>query len=127
MSRFSYMEQERPVLSAELHGTEGYEAAVGKAYVYFLPNGLYFTANFNNLPSSQELPFHIHEGLLCEDAGGHLLEFPDLFADQYGEASYQLYFDKRTLWEISGKPLVIHVNINGKPQKIACGLLERVL
>ena len=127
MSRFSYMEQERPVLSARLHGTEGFESVIGEALVYFLPNGLYITASFSNLPTSQDIPFHIHEGLLCENAGGHLLEFPDLFSDKSGEASFQLYFDKRTLWEVSGKPLVLHAKIGGKEQKIACRLLERVL
>lgn len=127
MSRFSYMEQERPVLSAKLHGIEGFEAIDGEVFVYFLSNGLYLSANFKNLPQSQDLPFHIHQGLICADAGGHLLELPDLFSDQSGEASFQLYFDKQTLWEISGKPIMLHVKSDGKEPKISCGLLERVL
>lgn len=127
MSRFSYMEQERPVLSAKLRGTDGFETVEGEVFVYYLPNGLYLSANFNNLPSSRDLPFHIHEGLICADAGGHLLELPDLFSDSFGEAAFRLYFDKQTLWEISGKPIMLHVKSDGKEPKIACGILERVL
>ena len=127
MSKLSYIEQERPVLSAKLNGTEGNEKIRGEVNVYKLENGLFLCADFSNLPPSQSLPFHIHEGKTCDDAGGHFLEFPDIMSDRYGEASARYYFDRKTLDEISGKPIMLHIKSGNDEPKIACGILERVL
>lgn len=127
MSEFSYIEQERPVLHAKMNGMNGYEKAAGEVNVYQTKNGLCLYAHFTNVPASQYLPFHIHEGLICEDAGEHLLDFPDIMSDRFGEADAHYYFDKPDLSEISGKAIMLHIKAGDSEPKIACGILERVL
>ncbi|MCH5207468.1 MAG: hypothetical protein J1F04_01180 [Oscillospiraceae bacterium] len=127
MSKFAYIENERPVLSAKLRGTDGYENVVGEVLVHKLENGLCLCASFSGLPASQALPFHIHEGTSCENAGGHLLELPDIMSDRNGEAYAHYCFDRLNLSEISEHAIMLHVRKNGEEPAIACGVLKHVL
>ncbi|MCH5196379.1 MAG: hypothetical protein J1F28_06680 [Oscillospiraceae bacterium] len=127
MSKISYIEHERPVLSADLRGTEGHESVAGEVSVHKLENGLCLCASFTGLPASQYLPFHIHEGTSCENAGGHLLELPDIMSDRNGEAYAHYYFDRQNLSEISEHSIMLHVRKNGEEPAIACGVLKKVL
>lgn len=125
---FSYMEQERPVLEAELLGGAEYPDIKGKAYVYFLPDGIYLQADFEKLPESNEFGFHIHEGLLCEAPGEKQLPLPDIQSDKNGNSSMQIYLDRVTSTQIAGRPIMLHLKSDGKDLAvIACGLLERIL
>lgn len=127
MSKFSYIEQERPVLSAALRGTEGFEEVSGEVSVYSIDHGMCLCAAFSGLPVSQKLPFHIHESMLCENAGGHLLELPDIMSDRLGEAYALYYCDRLPLSEIAGKAIMLHIKTDGEEPPIACGILERIL
>ncbi len=124
MSRFSFIEQDLPVLSAKMKGVEGYENISGEIFVYKLEKGLCLYADFTGLPALQYLPFHIHEGTSCENAGGHLLEFPDVMSDSSGNASTHYCFDKLSVSEISGRAIVLHRKVGENEPKIACGILK---
>ena len=127
MTKFSYIEEERPVLYAELHGTEGHDEIVGEVFIYHLTHGLCLCATFSKLPPSQNLPFHIHEGTSCDNAGGHIFEFPDIMSDKNGEAYAHYYFDKYSVSELAGKAIMLHIKVDGEEPAIACGVLKRVL
>lgn len=127
MTRFSHIEEERPVLSAAFKGTEEYKEVVGEASVYLLSHGMCLCASFSNLPPSEKFPFHIHEGFDCERAGEHLLELPDIMSDKYGEAYALFYCDRYNLHEISGRAIMLHIKKNGEEPSIACGVLKRIL
>ena len=127
MSKFAYIENERPVLSAKLRGTDGYENVVGEVLVHKLESGLCLCASFSGLPASQALPFHIHEGTSCENAGDHLFDLPDIMSDQSGEAYALYYFDRCSVSDIAGRVIMLHIKKEGKEPAIACGVLKRIL
>ncbi|MCH5204332.1 MAG: superoxide dismutase family protein [Oscillospiraceae bacterium] len=127
MTRFSHIEEERPVLTAAIRGMENYKEIVGEVCVYMLSHGMCFCANISNLPPAQSLTVHIHEGFVCENAGGHFLDLPDIISDKLGEAYALYYFDKRSLYEIAGRVIMFHIKKDGEEPAIACGVLKRVL
>ena len=127
MSKFAYIENERPVLSAKLRGTDGYENVVGEVLVHKLESGLCLCASFSGLPASQALPFHIHEGFDCDSAGDHLLDLPDIISDRSGEAYALYYFDKYGVSDIAGRVIMLHIKKESKEPAIACGVLKHVL
>lgn len=128
VTEFSFMESERPVLEAEILGGAEYPDIKGEAYVYFLPDGIYVQADFDKLPENNEFGFHIHEGLLCEAPGEKLLPLPDVFSDKNGKSSMQVYLDSKTSTQIAGRPIMLHLKIDGKDDiVVACGLLNRIL
>lgn len=126
---YSYAEQDRPVLGAELRGGEKYPDLRGKVFVYVLPGGIYLQGDFDKLPVNSTLGFHVHEGVLCENKGEKILILPDVMSDGTGVASMQVYLDKATHTDIAGKPIVVHLkDAEGKDgESIACGLLRRIL
>lgn len=125
---FSHMGQERPVLEAELLGGADYPEIKGKAYVYFLPEGVYMQADFEKLPVNNEFGLHVHEGLICEAPGEKLLQLPDIRSDKSGSSSMQIYLDRATSAQIAGKPIMLHIKRDGEDLAVvACGLLERIL
>lgn len=128
VTEFSFMESDRPVLEAEILGGAEYPDINGSAYVYYLPDRIYLQADFDKLPESNQFGFHIHEGLLCEAPGGKLLPLPDMYSDENGKASMQVFLDGATLRQISGKPIMLHLKRDGKDDMVvACGLLNRIL
>lgn len=127
VGKYSFMEQERPVLKAELHGNEQFPDIHGEVYVYTLPEGIYLQGDFEGLPESNDLPSHIHEGLICDDPGGKLLPLPNLMSDDDGKASTQIYLDRVDSMQIAGKPIMMHIRRGNDEIEIACGLLSRVL
>ncbi len=126
---YSYAEQDRPVLGAELRGGEKYPDFRGKVFVYVLPGGIYLQGDFNNMPVNRSFGFHVHEGVLCENKGEKLLILPDIISDSSGVASMQVYLDSVTHTNIAGRPVVAHLKgADGKDaESIACGLLRRIL
>lgn len=127
VSNFSFMEQDRPVLVAELRGGAEYPEINGTAYVYTLPNGMYIQMDIKEVPKSSNFAIHVHEGLICEDAGEKLLPLPDLVSDKDGKISAMLYIDTMNSTQIAGKPIMLHLKQDGTEINIACGLLERIL
>lgn len=127
VTRFSFMEQERPVLNADILGGAEFPDIKGTAYVYFLPGGIYLQADFDELPPSNEFGFHVHEGLLCETPGEKLLPLPDVYSDRDGSASMQIYLDGANSTQIAGKPIMLHLKRGDKDITAACGILNRVL
>lgn len=131
--RFAYMENESPVLEAEIKGGDVHPEIAGNIYVYGLPGGFYLQADIEGLPGSRVFGLHIHDGLVCaptgtddpfSDSGGHLNncgegiwcgrhpyhagDLPPLFSDAEGRANIRVYIDRAGIDELSGKPVVIH-------------------
>ena len=127
VSEFTYMEQDRPVLWASFSGSDTYPLLKGDLFIYNLPAGFYVSADFEGLPVSEQLPFHIHEGLVCGAAGEILLHFPDVMSDKNGKSSMQVYIDKLQVADIAGRISMIHIRRNGKEPEIACAVLQRIL
>ena len=128
VTKYSFIEQERPVLKAEVKGKEGYPALNGTIYFYDLPNGVYMQGEVEGLPKSSNFAFHAHEGLVCENHGEKILIMPDLMSDADGKASAQVYLDKLRSTQIAGRPIVLHLQAaDGSENEIACGLLSRIL
>lgn len=125
---YSFMSGERPVLEAELLGGAEYPDIKGYAYVYFLPDGIYVQADFDKLPENNVFGFHIHDGLLCENPGEKLLPLPDVYSDDNGKSSMQVYLDGKNSTQIAGRPIMLHLKRDGKDDLVvACGLLSRIL
>lgn len=127
MTKFAFIEQDRAVLYADMNGTNGHGQINGGVFVFNLPEGLYFALELSGLPKNQALPFHIHEGTICADAGEKAIILPDVSSDSRGNASMQFYIDKTRLSDISGKVIMLHEMIDGDEPKIACGVLKRIL
>lgn len=127
VTKYSFIEQERPVLKAELLGNADYPDIRGTVYVYFLPNGIYLQGDVEGLPKSSDFAFHIHEGLLCEAPGEKILILPDAMSDADGKASTQIYLDRVNSTQIAGRPIVLHLKTDGKEIEVACGQLARIL
>ena len=124
---FAFVEQDRPVLEAELRGGEKYPEMRGKVYVYTLPGGIYLQCDFENMPKNSDFAFHVHEGLLCGQTGEKILLLPDVFSDGTGKASAQINIDRAEHSRIAGKPIVLHLKSGDEEITVACGLLRRVL
>ncbi len=124
---YAYMEQDRPVLEAELRGGEQYPEIRGKVYVYILPGGIYLQGDFRNMPINSDFAFHVHEGLLCEGKGEKILLLPDVFSDGNGNASMQVCLDRALHSQIADRPIVVHLKSDGGESTVACGLLRHVL
>lgn len=127
VTEYSFVEQERPVLMAEVKGSADYPELKGVVYVYTLPSGIYLQGDIEGLPKSSDFAFHVHEGLLCEEIGGKILILPDVASDATGKASAQVYLDRANSTGIAGRPIVLHLKADGKETQIACGLLSRIL
>ncbi|MCI7691484.1 MAG: hypothetical protein MSR67_03750 [Oscillospiraceae bacterium] len=127
MTKFAFIEQDRAVLYADMNGTNGHEEINGGVFVFNLPEGIYFALELSGLPENQALPFHVHEGTLCENSGEKAIILPDVNSDSRGNASMQFYIDKTRLSDISGKVVMLHKKIDGDEPKIACGVLKRIL
>ena len=127
VTEFAFVEQDRPVLEAELRGGEKYPDMRGKVYVYALPGGIYLQGDFQNMPKNSDFAFHVHDGLLCEKKGEKILLLPDIFSDGSGNASAQISIDRVEHTQIAGRPIVLHLKSNGEEITVACGLLRRVL
>ena len=127
MTKYAFMEQERAVLYADMNGTNGHDEINGGVFVFNLPEGLYFALELSGLPKNKALPFHVHEGTICENSGEKTIVLPDVNSDSRGNASMQFYIDKTRLSDISGKVVMLHKKIDGDEPKIACGVLKRIL
>lgn len=127
VTKYSFMEQERPVLTANIVGNSDYPNVNGTVNVYILPNGIYLQGDIEGLPETSDFAFHVHEGLVCEELGDKLLILPDAMSDAEGKASTQVYLDRVNSTQIAGKPIVMHLKSDGKETQIACGLLSRIL
>lgn len=127
VTKYSFMEQERPVLKTSITGKEKNTVLHGTIYGYDLPNGIYLQGDIYGLPKSSDFAFHVHEGLLCDKHGEKILILPDIMSDADGIASAQIYLDRSNTTRIAGRPIVLHLKEDGKETEIACGLLSRVL
>lgn len=128
VTKYAFMEQERPVLRADFTGSAEYPGLKGTVYVYILPEGIYLQGDIEGLPKSSDFAFHVHEGLLCEDPGEKLLALPDVMSSADGIASVQLHLDRVTHSRIAGRPIVLHLKTeSGEEVRVACGLLARIL
>lgn len=127
VTEFVFVEQDRPVLEAELRGGENYPDMRGNVYIYTIPEGIYLQGDFENMPKNSNFAFHVHDGLLCEQKGEKILLLPDIISDSSGKASAQISIDRVEHTQIAGRPIVLHLKINGEEITMACGLLRRVL
>ena len=128
VTKYSFVEQDRPVLTADIAGSAEYPDIRGTVHVYTLPEGIYLLGEFEGLPKSRDHAFHIHSGTVCEEVGEKLLTLPDVMSGADGKASAKIQLDRVSSTQIAGKPIVLHIKEDGKEkQMIACGLLTRVL
>lgn len=127
VTRYSFVEQDRPVLQAELIGNADYPDVRGLIHVYFLPGGIYLQGGIEGLPKTSEFAFHVHEGTECEGHGEKILILPDAMSDADGKASMQVYLDRVDSTLIAGRPMVLHLRVDDKTPEVACGLLARIL
>ena len=128
VTKFAFVEQDRPVLTADITGNAEYPDIRGTVNVYTLPDGIYLLGEIEGLPQSRDHAFHIHSGSVCEEPGEKLLTLPDIMSGADGRASAKIQLDRVNSTQISGKPIVLHIKENGEEkQTVACGLLERVL
>ena len=127
VTKYSFVEQDRPVLQAELKGNADYPAIKGLIHVYFLPTGIYLQGDIEGLPKTSEFAFHVHEGDACEDHGEKILILPDAMSDADGKASMQVYLDRVNSTQIAGRPLVLHLRVGSETPEVACALLNRIL
>lgn len=124
---YSFIEQDRPVLRADLRGGDKYSDVSITIFVYELPGGIYIQGDFKNMPINSDFEFHVHEGEICENKGEKILILPDLMSDGSGCASAQVYLDRVTPAQIAGRPIVVHLKTESGDVTVACGLLQRVL
>ena len=128
VTKYSFVEQDSPVLAADITGSAEYPDIRGEVHVYTLPDGIYLLGEFEGLPQSRDYAFHIHNGAVCEKVGEKLLTLPDVMSGADGRASAKIQLDRVSSAQIAGKPIVLHIKEDGKErQMIACGLLTRVL
>lgn len=127
VAKYSFIEQDRPVLMANITGSADHQALNGTVYVYTLPNGVYVQGDIDGLPKTSDFEFHVHEGLVCEQLGKKILILPDLMSDDNGKASTQTYLDRVNSTQIAGRPIVLNLIVDGEEVQIACGLLSRIL
>lgn len=127
VSKYAFMEQDRPILKAELVGNKDYPNVKGDIYMYILDNGFYLQGDFSGLPQSSDFAFHVHEGLLCEDPGDKMLFLPDVMSDALGNASAQIFLDRIDVNTLADHPIMIHLKADGQEITVACDVLERVL
>ena len=128
VTKYSFVEQDRPVLAADVTGNADYPGIRGTVNVYNLPDGIYLHGEFEGLPPSRDHAFHIHSGSVCEEPGEKLLTLPDIMSGADGKASAKIHLDRVNSTQIAGKPIVLHIKKDGaEKQTIACGLLARVL
>lgn len=127
VTKYSFVEQDRPVLQAELIGNADYPDVRGLVHVYFLPGGIYLQGDVEGLPKTSEFAFHVHEGAECEGHGDKILILPDAMSDADGKASMQVYLDRVDSTRIAGRPLVLHLRVGDQTPEVACGLLARIL
>lgn len=128
VTKYSFMEQDRPVLQADIKGSADYPDVKGTVHVYTLPEGIYLHADLEGLPKSCDHAFHIHDGAVCEQVGEKLLTLPDVMSGADGKASAQIQLDRMNSTQIAGRPIVLHIKEDGREkQMIACGLLARIL
>lgn len=127
VGKYSFMEQDRPVLWASFSGSGEYPMLKGDMFIYNLPSGFYISAEFEGLPNSEQLPFHIHEGVFCETKGGKIVPLPEIFSDKNGKSSMKIYVDKKEINDIAGRPAVLHIHKDEAEPEIACAILQRIL
>lgn len=127
VSKYSFMEQDRPILKADIVGNKDYPGTHGDIYVYILENGFYMQGDFRGLPNNSIFALHIHDGLVCENAGGKKLLLPDVVSDSTGASSAQVYLDKIDVNTLADHPIMIHLKVDGQEITVACGVLKRVL
>ena len=128
VTTYAFMTQDRPVLRADIAGSDGYPDVTGTVHVYTLPDGVYLQGDIIGLPVSGNFAFHVHDGTVCGEPGKKLLVMPEVMSGEDGKASAQVQLDRVSSTQIAGKPIVLHIIENGEEkQMIACGLLERIL
>ncbi len=160
INKFAYIENERPALIADIRGGAAYPEIRGIIHMYWLPDAILFQSEFEGLSPSGVFGFHVHNGLICgaddgaepfAEAGSHLDncgeglwcgqhpyhagDLPPVFSDRDGYAAGQVYLDKATVAEYSGKPVVLHMmpdDFSSQPagnsgMRIACGILAENL
>lgn len=128
ITQYSFVEQDRPVLGADIAGGADFPDIRGAVFVYTLPDGIYLQGEIEGLPPSRDYSFHIHDGAVCEEVGERLLTLPDVMSGADGKASAKIQLDRVSSTQIAGKPIVLHIKEDGEvKQMIACGLLARIL
>lgn len=127
VTKYGFMQQDRPVLSALVKGNEDHPELTGRVYMYFLPTGVYLQGDFDNLPPSSQLAFHVHEGRLCNNLGEVMLTLPDLMSEEDGSATLQLCVGRADCTQLAGRAVVLHLKSGDTETQIACGFLNRIL
>ncbi|MGN1030588.1 MAG: superoxide dismutase family protein [Butyricicoccaceae bacterium] len=147
---FPFLKQTAPALRADIHGLEGYPDIQGTVLFYRTVKGVVLVWSISGLPKrtgceSSIFAFHIHNGKNCaEDIGTHYNpndcphpqhagDLPPLFAND-GFAWGAVLTNRFYIWEVIGKPIIIHLNpddfttqpAGNSGEKIACGMIRRV-
>lgn len=147
---FPFFQQNTPTLRADIAGLSGYPDISGTVLFYRTVKGIVMIWSISGLPKrtgceSSVFAFHIHDGTNCGDEIGehynphgcphpqHAGDLPPLFAND-GYAWGAVLTNRFYLWEVIGKPLVIHErqdDFKTQPagdagEKIACGLIRRI-
>ena len=124
-TKYLFMGQDRPVLTAELTGGGSYPDVRGTVQVYELPEGIYLQGDIEGLPLTHDLAFYVHDGATCEEIGKKLLTLPDVMSGDDGRASASVMLDRVSSTQIAGRPIVLQFKSDG--QTAACGILARIL
>lgn len=147
---FPFLKQNAPALRADIRGLEKFPDITGTVLFFRTERGVIVTWSIFGLPEGTEcggpvFAFHIHDGTNCADNTGehynpngcahplHSGDLPPLFANA-GYAWGAVLTNRFYIWEVIGKPLVIHEHADdfktqpsGDPgEKIACGLIRRI-
>ncbi len=156
VNKYAYIENERPALIADIRGGASNPGVRGLIHIYWLPGAILLQSEFEGLPASRVFGFHVHNGIICgaepfTEAGAHFDncgdglwcgqhpyhagDMPPIFSDSNGHVAGQVYLDKATVAEYSGKPIVLHTmpdDFSTQPAgnsgaRIACGILAENL
>ncbi|MFA5562317.1 MAG: superoxide dismutase family protein [Eubacteriales bacterium] len=152
-----YLVNERPDAQAIITGAPDFAEIHGVVYLYQIPTGVIVTASVENLPSKESswavYALHIHNGTACVGTAEvpfagvgshynpyslphpyHAGDLEPLFAN-VGYAWYAFFTNRFTVDDVIGKPILIHSGVDdfitqpygGSGERIACGLIQRVV
>ena len=124
---FSFMDQERPVLGADMKGSSDCPNLKGRVYAYTLPDGIYVQVHLEGMHKSSAHTCCIYEGTSSEELGEKLLTLPDIMSCKDGNASAQMWLDGADASQIAGRSLVLRLKQDGEEKQIACERLARIL
>ncbi len=116
VSRFGYIQSERPMLEAELSCDNGGSGA-GMVYIYGMSDGVYIQTDTHGMTVSESFGYSVSDG------GTDIMELPVVMTNALGDSSSAVFTDGADVMGLADKTLSVH----GKNNDIISGVLKRVL